>query len=62
VLDDPAAKRYVSGVAFRNADDGGKILLVVNGAPEARTFGVRHAGRRLRYSRPAGAVATFTWP
>ena len=49
-------------VAFHNADDGSKVLVVVNTATEARTFFVRQGGHGFVYTLPAGAVATFRWP
>jgi glucosylceramidase len=65
----PGARRVASSsgvdgletVAFRNADDGSKVLIVVNTAPAERTFAVRSGGRSFRYVLPAGAVATLTW-
>jgi len=69
----PGARRIEStsgivgleSVAFRNADDS-TVLIVVNGAGEARTFLVRAlvraADRAFSYTLPPGAVATFRWP
>jgi glucosylceramidase len=65
----PGARRIAStsgiegleSVAFRNADDGGKVLLVVNAAAAARSFAVRAGGRSFRFTLPAGAVVTFRW-
>ncbi|MBV9880843.1 MAG: hypothetical protein JO180_10135 [Gemmatirosa sp.] len=51
----------LSSVAFRNADDGSKALIVLNTAALPRTFMVRVAGQSLVYTLPAGAVATFVW-
>ena len=51
----------LQSVAFRNADDGSLVLLVLNGGSEERAFSVRSAGRSFRYQLPPGAVATFTW-
>jgi glucosylceramidase len=51
----------VEDVAFRN-EDGSTVLVAVNTAPEARTFGVRLPDRSFSYTLPAGAVATFRWP
>ena len=59
-----ASSNYVDGlqsVAFRNADDGSLVLLVLNGAAGEREFSVRSEGRSFRYRLPAGSVATFTW-
>ncbi len=56
----------VESVAFRNADDSSRVLLVVNLASAPRTLTVRDAGgsgaaRWFRTHLPAGAVATFRW-
>ncbi len=52
----------INTVAFRNADDGSKALIVLNTNAAAQAFVVRAgAGRALRYELPAGAVATFVW-
>ena len=65
----PGARRIESSsdvqglqsVAFRNADDGSKALVVLNTAAAPRTFAVRWAGKVLQYTLPAGAAATFRW-
>jgi glucosylceramidase len=65
----PGARRVESSeageglrnVAFRNADDGSLVLLVLNGGSEERAFSVRNAGRSFSYMLPPGAVATFLW-
>lgn len=65
----PGARRIASSsgvegmesVAFRNADDGSKALIVVNTNVQEKAFAVRAAGRTFRYALPAGAVATFLW-
>jgi len=49
-------------VAFRNADDGSTVLLVLNDAAEEREFSVRVAARSFHYQLPPGSVATFRWP
>src|SRR5439155_22861656 len=51
----------LESVAFRNADDGSKALIVVNTDPQDRTFPVRWANQALRYTLPAGAVVSFVW-
>jgi glucosylceramidase len=59
-----ASSTNVSGlqsVAFKNADDGSKVLIVLNGAAAEVTFAVHFGGNAIRYALPAGAVATFTW-
>lgn len=48
-------------VAFRNADDGSKVLIVVNGAASPRTFAVQSSGRSFPFTLPAGAVVTLRW-
>jgi len=65
----PGARRIAStsdvdglaSVAFRNADDGSKTLILVNANTQERTFSVTWAGRSFRYSLSAGAVVTFFW-
>jgi len=65
----PGARRIAStsdvdglaSVAFRNADDGSKALILVNANTQGRTFSVTWAGRSFRYSLSAGAVVTFFW-
>jgi glucosylceramidase len=67
----PGARRIASeggdkdlpNVAFRNADDNSKVLIVVNNADRPRSFAVRSAagGATFSYSLPAAAVVTFTW-
>lgn len=51
----------LSSVAFRNADDGSTVLVVLNGSSVARRFAVRSAGRSFPYSLPPKSVVTFTW-
>jgi len=48
-------------VAFRNSDDGSKVLIVVNTTAQERTFAVRWSGDAFRYTLSAGSVATFLW-
>jgi len=65
----PGARRIASGsgvegiesVAFRNAGDGSKVLVVLNTNSREKAFDVRFASQTFRYSLPAGAVATFRW-
>lgn len=52
----------LSSVAFRNADDGSKALIVFNGGTGAQKFGVRWSGRSFSYTLPASSVVTFSWP
>ena len=51
----------LESVAFRNADDGSVVLIVLNDGQQSRQFSVHHAGKSFGYALPAGAVATFTW-
>jgi glucosylceramidase len=51
----------LQSVAFKNADDGSKVLIVLNSASAEVTFAVQFGGSSIRYALPAGAVATFTW-
>jgi len=51
----------VQSVAFRNADDGSKALIVVNTAAQDRAFTVLWSNQSLRYTLPVGAVVTFFW-
>lgn len=48
-------------VAFKNADDGTKVLIVLNTAPGEVSFAVRFGGKVILYALPGGAVATFRW-
>jgi glucosylceramidase len=51
----------LESVAFRNADDGSKALIVVNTETQDRAFTLVWDNQSFRYSLPAGAVATFVW-
>lgn len=65
----PGARRIAStsgvagleSVAFRNADDGSKVLLTVNTGTTTQMLAVQWAGKWLQYTLPAGAVVTFVW-
>ena len=65
----PGARRIASStgadsletVAFRNADDASKVLIVLNESSAPRTFVVRAGQRSFRPTIPAGAVATVRW-
>jgi glucosylceramidase len=50
----------IHNVAFRNAD-GSLVLVVTNGANEARAVSVAQDKARFRYTMPPESVATFTW-
>ncbi len=59
-----ASSTNVSGlqsVAFKNADDGSKVLIVLNSASAEVSFSVHFGDKAIRYALPAGAVATFRW-
>jgi glucosylceramidase len=51
----------VESVAFKNADDGSKVLIVLNTAPAEVSFAVHSAGKSFVYALPAGAVVTLRW-
>ncbi|MEP7380520.1 MAG: glycoside hydrolase family 30 beta sandwich domain-containing protein [Gemmatimonadota bacterium] len=56
----------LKSVAFRNTDDGSRVLLVVNLTNASRTLQVHEvatgrAATTFRAELPAGAVATFRW-
>jgi len=65
----PGARRIASttnvgglrSVAFKNVDDGSKVLIVLNTAPAPVSFAVHFAGRSILYQLPAGAVVTLRW-
>jgi glucosylceramidase len=65
----PGAHRILSStkvgglesVAFKNADDGSKVLIVVNTSATAVPFAIHSAGNAMSYVIPAGAVVTFRW-
>ena len=65
----PGARRIAStsglagleSVAFRNADDGSKALIVVNTETQDRAFTVLWDNQSLRYTLPASAVVTLFW-
>jgi glucosylceramidase len=51
----------VKSVAFRNADDGSRVLVLANAGSEARTLRVRDGARSFMASVPADGVATYVW-
>jgi glucosylceramidase len=65
----PGARRIAStsgvagleSVAFRNADDGSKALIVANTEAQDRAFTVLWGKQSFPYTLPAGAVVTFVW-
>jgi glucosylceramidase len=60
-IESSEAEDGLQNVAFRNADDGSLVLLVLNGSSEDRAFSVRSSGQSFHYQLPPGAVATFCW-
>jgi len=59
-----ASSNNVSGlqtVAFKNADDGSKVLIVLNTASAEVSFAVHTGGKTILYAMPAGAVVTLVW-
>lgn len=48
-------------VAFKNADDGSKVLIVLNTATTEVSFAVHSGGKTILYAIPAGAVVTLLW-
>jgi glucosylceramidase len=59
-----ASTTNVSGlqsVAFKNADDGTKVLIVLNTATAEVSFAVHFGGKAILYAIPAGAVVTIRW-
>ena len=65
----PGARRIASStnvgglqsVAFRNTDDGSKVLIVLNTGASDAPFAIHTGGKAITYTLPAGAVATLTW-
>lgn len=51
----------LSSVAFSNADDGSKVLIVLNLAARTQTFAVRARSSVFSYALPSTSVVTFVW-
>ena len=51
----------VDNVAFVNADDGSRVLVVTNSAADERRFSVATGDRSFAYTLPARSLATFVW-
>jgi glucosylceramidase len=51
----------LQSVAFKNADDGSKILIVLNTTSAEVSFAIHTAGKSISYAIAAGAVVTFRW-
>jgi glucosylceramidase len=56
-----AAADSLESVAFRNADDGSMVLIVLNPTARSRQFVMRSDDDSFAYMMPARAVATFRW-
>jgi glucosylceramidase len=52
----------LQSVAFKNADDGSRVLIVLNTAATEVSFAVHTGGKAILYAMPAGAVVTLRWP
>ncbi len=55
------SQRGLENVAFRNADDGSIVVIVLNPASAPQAFVVRASGSAFAYTLPAESVATFVW-
>ena len=51
----------LQSVAFKNADDGSKVLIVLNTSTAEVSFAVHFGGNAILYALPAGAVVTLRW-
>jgi glucosylceramidase len=51
----------LQSVAFKNAGDGSKVLIVLNTARAEVSFAVHFGGKSILYVLPAGAVVTLRW-
>ena len=51
----------LQSVAFKNADDGSKVVIVLNSSALPVSFAIHSAGKAIPYAIPAGAVVTFVW-
>ncbi len=51
----------LQSVAFKNADDGSKVLIVLNTATAEVSFAVHFGGEAILYAIPPGAVVTLRW-
>ena len=60
-VDSSSGVEGVMSVAFKNADDGSKVLVLFNSATVDRTVVVRWSGQAVSYLLPAGAAATLHW-
>lgn len=60
-IDSTGEAGRLESVAFRNDDDGSVVLVVLNGAANARKFSVTSGGRSFQHTMPGASVATFVW-
>ncbi len=51
----------IDNVAFENADDGSRVLMVSNSNDAPRSISVRDGDRGFGYVMPARSVVTFRW-
>ncbi|HET7187289.1 MAG TPA: glycoside hydrolase family 30 beta sandwich domain-containing protein, partial [Gemmatimonadaceae bacterium] len=51
----------LQSVAFKNADDGSKVLIVLNTAAAEVPFAIHSGGKGILYTIPGGAAVTFRW-
>jgi glucosylceramidase len=51
----------LQSVAFRNTDDGSKVLIVLNSGASPVSFAIHSDSRAINYALPSGAVATIVW-
>ena len=51
----------MDNVAFENADDGTRVLLVSNANDAPRTIHIRDGRHQFSYAMPAKSLATFRW-
>lgn len=51
----------LQSVAFRNADDGSKVLIVLNTTAAEVSFAIHTGGKAILYAIRGGAVVTFHW-
>lgn len=60
-IDSTPTSNGIDNVAFENADDGTRVLMVSNPNRAARTINVRDGEQVFSYALPARSVATFVW-
>lgn len=52
----------IDNVAFRNADDGSRVLIVSNSEPRMQRIRVREGATTFEHALPPRSIATFVWP